>query len=137
MPPWMDREFYMEKIEQLLTTDVPYGAKAEVTFVSANPGFLAPDFPKNQEQMLNEASKEAFGDKDFVFCHEGGSIPFMGKLLKRFPSTNFIVTGLLGPGSNAHCGNESLHIPMLKKLLYVLTRWMALGGAQSWNQTSA
>jgi len=132
MPPWMSREFYMEKVEELLTTNVPYGAKATVEWVSCNPGFYAIPFPKNQEDMLNTATKEVF-DGDFVFCHEGGSIPFMGKLTKKFPSTNFIVTGLLGPGSNAHCGNECLNISFLKKLLYVMTKWMALGGAESWD----
>lgn len=42
---------------------------------------------------------------------EGGTIPFMGMLQVRFPEAQFVVTGLLGPKSNAHGPNEFLHIP--------------------------
>jgi acetylornithine deacetylase/succinyl-diaminopimelate desuccinylase-like protein len=47
---------------------------------------------------------------------EGGSIPFMGMLGKRFPEAQFFITGVLGPGSNAHGPNEFLDLPMAKKL---------------------
>jgi len=47
---------------------------------------------------------------------EGGSIPFMAMLGEKFPKTQFVVTGVLGPGSNAHGPNEFLHIPFAKKL---------------------
>jgi hypothetical protein len=42
---------------------------------------------------------------------EGGSIPFIGMLGKRFPEAQFLITGVLGPHSNAHGPNEFLHIP--------------------------
>ncbi len=48
---------------------------------------------------------------------EGASIPFMGYLLKHWPNTKLIVTGVLGPASNAHGPNEFLHIPYVKKLI--------------------
>jgi hypothetical protein len=35
----------------------------------------------------------------------------MGMLGRRFPETQFVVTGVLGPRSNAHGPNEFLHIP--------------------------
>jgi di/tripeptidase len=47
---------------------------------------------------------------------EGGSIPFMGMLGEKFPKTQFVVTGVLGPHSNAHGPNEFLHIPTAKKV---------------------
>ena len=47
---------------------------------------------------------------------EGGTIPFMAMLGQRFPEAQFLVTGLLGPQSNAHGPNEFLHIPAGKKL---------------------
>jgi acetylornithine deacetylase/succinyl-diaminopimelate desuccinylase-like protein len=46
----------------------------------------------------------------------GGTIPFMGMLGERFPKTQFFVTGVLGPQSNAHGPNEFLHIDYAKKL---------------------
>ena len=40
----------------------------------------------------------------------------MGMLGKKFPNAQFMVTGVLGPKSNAHGPNEFLHIDMGKKL---------------------
>ncbi|HEV2720537.1 MAG TPA: peptidase M20, partial [Thermoanaerobaculia bacterium] len=47
---------------------------------------------------------------------EGGSIPFMGMLGARFPSAQFLVTGVLGPHSNAHGPNEFLHLQTAKNV---------------------
>ena len=46
---------------------------------------------------------------------EGGTIPFMGMLGERFPKSQFLITGVLGPHTNAHGPNEFLHIPTAKK----------------------
>jgi acetylornithine deacetylase/succinyl-diaminopimelate desuccinylase-like protein len=51
-----------------------------------------------------------------VHMGEGGSIPFMGMLGEKFPDAQFLITGVLGPQSNAHGPNEFLHIPTAKKL---------------------
>lgn len=40
----------------------------------------------------------------------------MGLLNRIWPKAQFIVTGVLGPKSNAHGPNEFLHIPYVKKL---------------------
>ena len=40
----------------------------------------------------------------------------MGLFSEMFPEAQFVVTGLLGPESNAHGPNEFLHIPYVKKL---------------------
>ena len=53
---------------------------------------------------------------------EGGTIPFMNMLQERFPDAQFVVTGLLGPKSNAHGPNEFLHIPTGKKLTAAMAR---------------
>ena len=47
---------------------------------------------------------------------EGGSIPFMGMLGEKLPSAQFVITGVLGPQSNAHGPNEFLHVGYAKKL---------------------
>ena len=41
---------------------------------------------------------------------EGGTIPFMGMLGDKFPEAQFLITGVLGPNSNAHGPNEFLDI---------------------------
>jgi hypothetical protein len=46
----------------------------------------------------------------------GGSIPFMGLLHEMYPAAQFVVTGALGPTSNAHVPDESLHLAYVRKL---------------------
>lgn len=64
---------------------------------------------------MNNASKLVFG-REALHTGVGGTIPFMGMLGERFPKTQFFITGLLGPQSNAHGPNEFLHIEYAKKL---------------------
>jgi di/tripeptidase len=40
----------------------------------------------------------------------------MGMLGKKFPKSQFLITGVLGPHSNAHGPNEFLDIPTGRKL---------------------
>ena len=56
---------------------------------------------------------------------EGGTIPFMGMLGEMFPEAQFVITGALGPDSNAHGPNEYLHLPTAQKLTGVLARLLA------------
>jgi acetylornithine deacetylase/succinyl-diaminopimelate desuccinylase-like protein len=66
-------------------------------------------------ESLKRASTAHFG-KPVAFMGEGGSIPFMGMLGKRYPKTQFVITGVLGPHSNAHGPNEFLDIATAKKV---------------------
>jgi di/tripeptidase len=56
---------------------------------------------------------------------EGGSIPLMGLFSELYPKAEFVVTGVLGPESNAHGPNEFLHIPYVKKLTVCMTLILA------------
>ena len=56
------------------------------------------------------------GIQDAAAMGEGGSIPFMAMLGERYPAAQFLITGVLGPGSNAHGPNEFLDIPTGKRL---------------------
>ena len=58
---------------------------------------------------------------------EGGSIPFLAALTQGFPGTQFVATGVLGPHSNAHGPNESLHIPMAKAVTHAVAALLADG----------
>ena len=51
-----------------------------------------------------------------MYMGEGGTIPFMAMLGDFFPEAQFMITGVLGPKSNAHGPNEFLHIPFARKL---------------------
>ena len=47
---------------------------------------------------------------------EGGTIPFMGMLGEKFPAAQFVITGVLGPGSNAHGPNEFIDVAYAETL---------------------
>ena len=61
----------------------------------------------------------------------GGTIPFMAMLGEKFPQAQFVVTGVLGPHSNAHGPNEFLHIPTGKRISAVIAQVLADQYAQS------
>ena len=66
-------------------------------------------------QALEAASRQVYR-KDAAWIGEGGTIPFMNMLGQRFPAAQFLITGVLGPHSNAHGPNEFLHIAYAKQL---------------------
>jgi acetylornithine deacetylase/succinyl-diaminopimelate desuccinylase-like protein len=121
LPPNCDAKRACQAVRRTLETDPPYGA--QVRFESANPmtGWNAPPFAPWLEESMNDASKLVFG-REALHTGVGGTIPFMGMLGERFPKTQFFITGLLGPQSNAHGPNEFLHLEYAKKL----TRCVAL-----------
>jgi len=49
----------------------------------------------------------------------------MSMLGEKFPEAQFLITGVLGPGSNAHGPNEFLHIPTGKKLTAAVAQVIA------------
>ena len=115
LPPTCDADKARAAVKAVLEKDPPYGA--EVTFESprGEGGWNAPSLAPWLAAALDKASNMAFG-KPVAFQGEGGSIPFMAMLGKKFPQTQFVVTGVLGPHSNAHGPNEFLHIPTAKKV---------------------
>lgn len=95
--------------------DPPFGAKVTLDFHEPAAGWNAPPLAPWLGDALRDASMGAFG-KPAMFMGEGGSIPFMAMLGERFPEAQFVVTGVLGPQSNAHGPNEFLHIAYAKRL---------------------
>jgi len=115
LPPTADPVACSEHLVKLLSKNPIGGAKVTVTADEPGGGWEAPALSPWLEQACANASKTFF-DKPCVYMGEGGSIPFMGMLGEKFPEAQFMITGVLGPQSNAHGPNEFLHIPMGKKL---------------------
>jgi acetylornithine deacetylase/succinyl-diaminopimelate desuccinylase-like protein len=115
LPPTCDAEVASKKLEKLLISNPPYAAEVSFTPDWAASGWMAPEVTPWLEQAMDEASTNYF-NKPAVHMGEGWSIPFMGMLGKKFPDAQFLITGVLGPGSNAHGPNEFLHLPTAKKL---------------------
>ena len=78
-------------------------------------GWNAPPTQPWLVRALDDASRAVYG-KAAAAMGEGGTIPFMAMLGRRFPSAQFVITGVLGPNSNAHGPNEFIHIPVAKRL---------------------
>ncbi len=115
LPPTAIPEVALPKIKAILEADPPYGAKVSFSGADAAAGWNAPALSSWLESSLASASRTFFG-KDAMYMGEGGSIPFMAMLGKRFPEAQFMITGVLGPHSNAHGPNEFLDLPTAKKL---------------------
>ncbi|GAB4149042.1 MAG: M20 family metallopeptidase [Planctomycetota bacterium] len=115
LPPTVDPEGATKKLSRLLTKDPPHGASVSFHPDSAAPGWNAPPLAPWLEASCEKASRAHYG-KSCVYMGEGGSIPFMGMLGQKFPNAQFVITGVLGPQSNAHGPNEFLHVPMAKRL---------------------
>jgi len=115
LPPTCEADKATLLIKKTLEADAPYGAEVEFVAEEGQGGWNAPELAPWLSESLTRASNVHFG-KPVAFMGEGGSIPFMAMLGRRYPKTQFVVTGVLGPHSNAHGPNEFLHIDMGKKV---------------------
>lgn len=115
LPPTLDSARATQDLKTLLEADPPYGAHVRFEPHMPGDGWNAPPLAPWLAEALEEASQLHYG-KSAVHMGEGGSIPFMGMLGAQFPDAQFLITGVLGPGSNAHGPNEFLHIPMGKRV---------------------
>ncbi|MFO1187309.1 MAG: M20/M25/M40 family metallo-hydrolase [Alphaproteobacteria bacterium] len=113
LPPNFDARRGLAVMRKLLEASPPYGAEVKFAGEPGMSGWDAPALEPWLGEAAARASDAAFGAPP-AFMGEGGSIPFMGMLGEKFPGTQFVVTGVLGPNSNAHGPNEFLHIPMGK-----------------------
>ncbi len=109
LPPDCDAEAAGAAIKAELERDPPHGATVSFDVESAMGGWSAPEIAPWLHESMTAASRAFFG-ADAMYMGTGGSIPFMGMLGEKFPAAQFLVTGVLGPKSNAHGPNEFLHI---------------------------
>ncbi|MHC5064126.1 MAG: M20 family metallopeptidase [Planctomycetota bacterium] len=115
LPPTCDADAATVALKRILEADPPYGAKVTFEAEDGAPGWNAPDISPWLMESINNASQTYFG-AEAVHMGEGGSIPFMGMLGEKFPKAQFMITGVLGPQSNAHGPNEFLHLATGKRL---------------------
>ena len=124
LAPTSDPQRAADAVVAALTRDPPYGARVAAKVESSMGGWNAPEIAPWLAESMQTASREFFG-RDAMYMGTGGSIPFMGMLGQKFPGTQFLVTGLLGPHSNAHGPNEFLHIATGKRLTACVARVIA------------
>lgn len=115
LPPTLNAKQAALDLKQILEENPPYNAKVEYQLEDAASGWNAPETPAALDKLIDEASMGYF-NKEALAMGEGGSIPFMGMIGEAFPDAQFVITGVLGPNSNAHGPNEFIHIEYAKKL---------------------
>ena len=115
LPPSCNADAAAVAVKEILDADTPPLCKAEFEVESTMAGWDAPPVAGWLEASMQKASQAFFG-KPSMYMGTGGTIPFMGMLGEKFPKAQFLITGLLGPKSNAHGPNEFLHIETGKRL---------------------
>ncbi|MCO5054278.1 M20 family metallopeptidase [Thermomonas sp.] len=124
LPPTLDGKRGGELLQEALLKDAPYGARISLHLEKASTGWNAPTMAPWLENAIEQSSQDFFG-KPAMYMGEGGTIPFMGMLGEKYPEAQFMITGVLGPHSNAHGPNEFLHIPMGKAVTGCVARVVA------------
>ena len=130
LPPTVDGAGATAAMRRLLEADPPYGATVSFAPDQGATGWNAPATAAWLEAALDRASRAFYG-KPAGAMGEGGTIPFMGMLGRTFPHAQFLITGVLGPQSNAHGPNEFLHVPYAKKLTACVASVLAAHASRS------
>lgn len=120
LPPTAVASTVASDLVHRLGSEPPLRASVSVGDIDCADGWDAPDLSPWLAEALNETSLHRFGQPMQLFG-EGGSIPFIAMLGKMFPAAQFVVTGVLGPESNAHGPNEFLHVAYAEKLTGCIT----------------
>ena len=130
LPPLVDAARASAALKQLLEADPPHGARVRFEPDQAATGWSAPATAPWLAQALQSASMAHYG-RPAALMGEGGTIPFMAMLGRHFPDAQFLITGVLGPRSNAHGPNEFLHIPYARKLTACVAQVIAAHASAS------
>lgn len=124
LPPTVEAGGAARELKALLERDPPYRARVRFEAEQAASGWNAPPLAPWLRDSLERGSRTFFG-KPPAYMGEGGTIPFMHMLGERFPRAQFMITGVLGPGSNAHGPNEFLHLPTARRLTACVAQVLA------------
>jgi acetylornithine deacetylase/succinyl-diaminopimelate desuccinylase-like protein len=115
LPPTIAGAAAAARVQQVLEADPPYGARVRFRIDSSLAGWNAPSLAPWLAAAVSAGSQQFFA-RDALSMGTGGSIPFIGMLAERYPGTQFLVTGVLGPSSNAHGPNEFLHLDAVRRV---------------------
>lgn len=121
LPPTVDPALAQKALEKTLLTDPPFGAKVEMLGTYSFKGWDAPAQTEWFNEIVKDASSEVFG-APAIYSGEGGSLSIFDTLEAACPAAQFLLTGVLGPHSNAHGPDEALHLAYVENLCRALAR---------------
>jgi acetylornithine deacetylase/succinyl-diaminopimelate desuccinylase-like protein len=129
LPPTYDSQKAAKRLVEILEANPPFNCKVTAKLGGAGAGWNSNDLSQQIQASLKRSADRVFG-REIMSFGMGGSIPFIKQLGDNFPNSDFLVLGLLGPGSNAHSINECLNIPYCKKLTVVVSHTLGdmIGG---------
>ena len=130
LPPPVKAESAARQLQAILEADPPYGARVKFEYGQAATGWHAPPTAPWLAAAVETSSIKNYG-KSAMWMGEGGTIPFMAMLGAKFPRAQFLITGVLGPHSNAHGPNEFLHLEYAKRLTSCVADVLAAHAANS------
>jgi acetylornithine deacetylase/succinyl-diaminopimelate desuccinylase-like protein len=128
LPPLVDAERAARELKALLESDPPHSAQVTFRYDPPATGWNAPPIAPWLAGSLDAASNALFG-RPAAYMGEGGTIPFMAMLGAKFAGAQMLVTGVLGPQSNAHGPNEFLDVPYAKKVTVATAAVLAQMGS--------
>lgn len=115
LPPTLTPDAAAQALQTVFSIPAPFQAVTRFHIRSAMSGWSAPSLVPWLKDALSDTSVAHFGQPALAMG-TGGSIPFMHMLADRYPGTQYFVTGVLGPGSNAHGPNEFLDLKTVIRL---------------------
>jgi acetylornithine deacetylase/succinyl-diaminopimelate desuccinylase-like protein len=124
LPPLIDGQQATRDMKRILEADPPHGASVTFEPDQGASGWSAPPTAPWLKATLEQASQAHYG-RPAAMMGEGGTIPFMAMLGRHFPAAQFLITGVLGPKSNAHGPNEFLHIAYAQRLTACVAQVLA------------
>ncbi len=130
IPPLLDGKRATQDMKRILEANPPEGAGVGFDADQGATGWHAPATATWLKSAVEKASQATYG-KAAAMMGEGGTIPFMAMLGRQFPEAQFLITGVLGPQSNAHGPNEFLHLGYAKKLTACVAQVIAAHAQRS------
>lgn len=129
VPPTVDVNKAQKKVQRLLTADPPYGATVDYSYegLPIGGGWYF-SMESGLKSVVENASLMIFGtDESAEPIGDGGTVPILNTLKEMFnPSgdagkTQFLATGVAGPGNDEHAANEHLNISYARKVAECVT----------------
>ncbi len=128
LPPILDAVRAGSVVKSILEANPPQGAQVIFEHDGGQAGWAAPPLAENLSNAFEQAAMATF-KTHARYMGMGGTIPFLKMLGDKFPDAQYMVTGVLGPGSNAHGPNEFLDIATGKRVTQCVARVLAhVGG---------
>lgn len=130
LSPVFDAHKANELMAEKLSTNVPYNAKVTLKGGHAGSGWCQKKLEPWLEAGFEGAAQAFFDGLPVGSFGEGGSIPFLKELEKKYPETQIVAMGCCGPESNIHGPNEKLNLTYVRKIIKTLAHIVSVSGKQ-------